>query len=173
MVNGIEDFLKDVDGLFYKMLDGYPKNMAETKLHCLRVFVSMCNDYSRSNRMLKSAFSILRNEDNIKALHSEMARSIDFQEIEELVQLYNTHTESYLQNALILEFHSNLDRRANYSVKSWIYWAEKVANRLIQESTRQFTCGEMESAVDPFKIWEKVRSVIYSSVLNNYSMWTC
>jgi hypothetical protein len=159
MVNGMRNFIKDVDFVFFKILDGYPKKMAEIKLRCLRSFICMWNDYSRLNRMLKAAVSTIRNVDNIHAMHSELCRSINFHDIEKQVNLYKKPSENLLQDNLMLEFRHNLDhdQKTNYSVKGWILWAQQVAEKLLEESNRQVGEDEVMKAIDPFVIWKTAR----------------
>lgn len=161
LINGMRNFIKEVEYLFFKIMHGYPKNLADVKSRSLRAFISMWNDYTRLNRMLKSAVTTIRNEDNISAMHSELCRSINFQDLETQVGFTQKATEALVQDQLILEFRSNLDRDQNanqfYNVKSWIEWAEHVAQNLIEESSRQVSEGEQSQIGDSFLIWKKAR----------------
>ncbi|XP_035704216.1 DNA-binding protein RFX6-like [Folsomia candida] len=168
MVNTLRSFIKEGLYLFNKILEDYPKLMVSIKTRCFQTLLVMLDDYSNLNRMLKSAVSTIRNVDNIQAMHSELCRSINFENMEKQVALFKKQSALLVQNNLILEFRQNLDQHQNYSIKCWVHWGEMVAQRLVEESNRQVAEGEVTKQMEcPFSIWKNASDRMLGAIVKD------
>ncbi|OXA64452.1 transcription factor RFX3 [Folsomia candida] len=168
MVNTVRSFIKEGLYLFNKILEDYPKLMVSIKIRCFQTLLVMLDDYSNLNRMLKSAVSTIRNVDNIQAMHSELCRSINFENMEKQVALFKKQSALLVQNNLILEFRQNLDQHQNYSIKCWVHWGEMVAQRLVEESNRQVAEGEVTKQMEcPFSIWKNASDRMLGAIVKD------
>jgi hypothetical protein len=159
MHQGMRNFIKEIEIVLQRILDGYPLRMCEIKMRSLRAFVSMWHDYSRLNKQVKSTCQILRSNESLRCMRAEFCKAID---VEDAVEEEDTEddikptTFAFIAR-LVAAFNSQL-KEQEQSIDTWVDWAQTTVERAVCESYRQLRAGEVSRRPSAVEYWKAARS---------------